>query len=516
MLIDWIVAVAPIAVVLVLMLRFRWGADRAGFAGWIAALALAFARFGAGLQLLALAQGKAVLLAAYVLYIVWMALIFFRVLDEAGAIRSIGAGLPSLTSDRGLQALLLSWAFGSFLQGISGYGVPTAVVAPLLIGVGFPAGPAVVIAGIGHAWAVTFGSLAASFQALVAATGRAGPELAPMSALLLGLACFGCGLAVLWAAGGAQAVRGGLIPLAVIGLVMSGTQYGLAQIGLYPLAAVGAGLAGLLAAAAVIQWRNRAAKESPLVASANGAMMPLWLALSPYALLIVVVGAAQLIGPAQEALDGLVIRVPFPEMRTALGYVTPAETGRTISVFGHPGALLAYSALATFALFSRLGRYDREAGRRIWRKTGKSALPASLGILTMVAMAVTMEHAGMTRRIAEGLGQWTGAAYPLVSPFIGALGAFMTGSNTNSNVVFASLQQNAAQLLALDPAVILAGQTTGGALGGAFAPAKVIVGCSTVGLAGKEGPVLKATALYGLAILAVVALAAAAITLGPL
>jgi lactate permease len=516
MLMDWLLAAAPVALVLVLMVGFRWSAARAGAAGWLTALGVAGARFGAGWQLLALAQGKSLLLSLYVLYIIWMALLFYHVVNSAGAIKAIGAGLPSLTKDRGMQALLLGWAFGAFLQGVSGYGVPTAVVAPLLVGLGFGPAAAVVIAGIGHAWAVTFGSLAASFQALIAATGRSGPELAPMSALLLGVACFGCGMAVLWAAGGMGTVARNAIPFVVLGLVMSGVQYVIALQGLYTLAAMGAGLAGMGTAVVLARWGNsgRDRDDPPAAVSAAPSTLEvrtlsLWLALAPYALLVVIVGVAQLVEPVGQALDVWVIRIRFPEMRTALGYVTPAETGRTISVFGHAGALLAYTAILTFALFARLRRYETEAygaARLIWRATVKGALPSSLGIATMVAMAVTMEHAGMTRLLAEGLSLAAGKAFPVVAPLIGALGAFMTGSNTNSNVVFASLQENVAQLLSLSPALILAAQTTGGALGGAFAPAKVIVGCSTVGLAGQEGGVLKATLLYGMAILVVVGL----------
>jgi lactate permease len=83
----------------------------------------------------------------------------------------------------------------------------------------------------------------------------------------------------------------------------------------------------------------------------------------------------------------------------------------------------------------------------------------------------------------------------------------MTGSNTNSNVVFGSFQQDAALLLGLSVPIILAAQTAGGALGSVFAPAKVIVGASTVGLGGEEGPVLKKVMAYGLLLVAVVSLA---------
>jgi lactate permease len=98
----------------------------------------------------------------------------------------------------------------------------------------------------------------------------------------------------------------------------------------------------------------------------------------------------------------------------------------------------------------------------------------------------------------------------LVAPFIGVLRAFMTDSNTNSNVVFGSMQRHVATLVGVSPLIILAAQTAGGAIGSMFAPGKVIVGCSTVGLGGKEGSVLRAAMRYGLVIMAGLAMATSA------
>jgi lactate permease len=134
------------------------------------------------------------------------------------------------------------------------------------------------------------------------------------------------------------------------------------------------------------------------------------------------------------------------------------------------------------------------------RRTIKSATPSSIGILSMVGMAMVMDRCGMTNVLARGLANVVGGTFPLISPFIGLLGAFMTGSNTNSNVVFTALQQNMAGLVGATTAVILAAQTTGGSLGSMIAPAKLIVGCSTAGLEGKEGQVLRITLRYGLLI----------------
>ena len=126
----------------------------------------------------------------------------------------------------------------------------------------------------------------------------------------------------------------------------------------------------------------------------------------------------------------------------------------------------------------------------------------------MVGFAMIMEQSGMTYTLAVGLSNVLESVFPFASPYIGLLGAFMTGSNTNSNVVFAGLQQQTAALLGLAVPVILAAQTTGGSLGSMLAPAKIIVGCSTAGLSGEEGQVLRKTIVYGVIITAVIGLVA--------
>jgi lactate permease len=513
---DWLLASLPLLAVLVLMLRFRWGGAKAGAVGWTVAFLVAALRFGAGWRLLVHAQVKGALLSLFVLYVIWAALLLYRVTDEAGALSAVGAGLPRLTPDRGLQALLLGWVFGAFLQGVSGFGVPVAVVAPLLVGLGFPPLAAVVISSVGHTWAVTFGSLGSSFYALIAATGRSGEELAPWAAVMLGLACLSCGAGTLWAAGGRRALRAGLVPLLLIGPVMAGVQLLVVTHGLWSIGGMVAGLAGLAVGVAWARLERGSAGfadqvyNSPMQPNPSGKGMSLGWALFPYGLLVAIVLAAQLLPPVRDFVGQVVVRVQFPELTTARGWVTPPGEGRTINVFGHAGALLIYASLVTYGLFRRQGRYAPGAVRRIARAVVQRAARSSLGIAAMVGMAVTMEHAGMTHLLADGVARVAGPAFPLVAPFIGALGAFMTGSNTNSNVVFGGLQQQVATLVGVSPLIILAAQTAGGAVGSLFAPAKVIVGCSTVGLGGEEGPVLRAAMRYGLAIVAGLALATGA------
>lgn len=490
---DLLLAALPIIVILILMLGFRSSAARAGLIGWLAAIAVASLGFGAGPKLLGYAQVKSLLLTLDVLLIVWNAFLLYRVTDEAGAIKIFSTALPALTPDRAMQALLIGWIFASFLQGVGGFGVPTAVTAPLLVGLGFSPISAVVIPSIGHAWSVTFGSLASSFQALMAATQLPGELLAPPSAAFLALASIGCGFMAAHASRDRGAIRRLAFAILILGALMGLTQYLIATRGLWNIAALGGsvvGLGGGVLAARLMRKEPSASGAEPVSA---GEML---LAFAGYIALVALTLAIQLIPPVREALSALTIRVQFPELTTSLGYSTPAGFGRQIPLLRHAGTILAASSFIAFWLYRRAGRLAPGSGRRILTDTATRMTSSSLGVAAMVSMAVIMAHAGMTEVLANGLSTGVGDLFPLAAPWIGGLGALITGSNTNSNVIFAALQLRTAELLGLQVAIILAAQTTGGAIGSVVAPTKIIVGASTTGAAGSEGEILQRLIVY--------------------
>ncbi len=514
---TWVLAFLPVLTVLALMLVLRWGGSQAGAASWLAALLSAVIFFGAGPQLLLVSQLKGLLLSLDVLYIIWSALLLFHIADEAGAVAVIGRALTALTGDRILQSLLIGWVFCSFLQGMGGFGVPIAVTAPLLVGLGFNPIQAVVMACLGHGWAVNYGSLATSYQSLLAVTNLPGEYLAADSAILLGISCYVCGALVAAVAGGLRGLLRGLPAVLILGSAMAVSQYLLATNRLWTVGATGAALVGLAAGLLVTRlpfYRSgpaAAVEKLPALENApNGQPRSLWVSLSAYVILILLAFALFLIPPVSEILTSIQLRTHFPAVSTSLGFTTPAEPGRAISPFGHPGAILLYSSFLAFLIYRRAGFYRPGAPGRILREVYKGAMNSSLGILAMVGMAVIMTHTGMTNLLAEGISQSVDRfAYPLVAPFIGGLGAFITGSNNNANVLFAVLQMRTAELLGLSVPLILGAQTSGGSLASVLSPAKVIVGCSTSGLSGKEGLVMRKLIPIGLIPLAVVALAAA-------
>jgi lactate permease len=515
-LVTWVVAATPIITLLILMVGFNWGGAKAGGVAWLVAIAAAYLGFGAGPELIAYSQTKAILLALWVLYIIWAALFLFQVVSEAGGIRVIGDALVRVTQNRVLQLMILAWCFTGFLQGFAGFGVPVAIVAPLMAAIGFSPVVAVVSTLIGHTWAVTYGSLGASFFAIVGVTGQAPEDLASPLALMLGLTVFLAGAGAVWSFRGPMAMLRVLPLVLVVGGVMAGVQWAMAVLGFYSLAAFTAGITGmivmiLLVRTGLFDRSDDADAKDPDATPASDAPESVmnWprflLAIHAYVLLVAIVLLVNMIDPIGDTLGRVSIDPSFPETTTDFGWTNEAtDSYRSIDVLTHPGALLLYTALIGLLVYRRAGLYDDGAMRRIARNAVDASVSASLGIVTLVGMALVMMESGMTFLLAQGIADIAGGAFPALSPFIGVLGAFMTGSNTNSNILFGALQLDTALILELNVGLILAAQTTGGALGSIIAPAKIIVGCSTVGLVGREGPVIRSGIKFGLAITAII------------
>jgi lactate permease len=281
-------------------------------------------------------------------------------------------------------------------------------------------------------------------------------------------------------------------------------QYTVATRGPFQLSAFAAGLTGI--GALVLAARllpHRAADDRPSGPAPAAGDPPGWLAVAPYVALILIVVAGELVSPVGRALDAVTIEVEFPATATAYGWRNPAAPGRTISVFGHPGAQIFYAAAVAYVLFARAGVFGSHSLARIARQTWTASWRPTAAILSLVGMAVLMAETGMTAALAGALAGAVGGAVPVLAPVLGAAGAFLTGSNTNSNVLFAPLQVETAGRIGANAAWLLAGQNLGGAVGSVFAPAKVIVGCSTVGLTSREeAEVLRTVLRLGAAIIA--------------
>jgi lactate permease len=476
----------PFALILFLMLGLRWTLTRTGLAAWGLTFLLAVSAFGAGLPLIAVSQAKALFLALDVLYIVWGALLFYGVCEEAGVIQAIGQGFAQAIPWKNLRAVTLAWAFASFLQGAGGFGVPVVITAPLLLETGFSPLQAVLLPVIGHAWAVTFGSLGTSFQALMTASSLPAGALAGPSAVLLGGVCVLSGLMIGIGTSERWEFFRVLPAIFIAGLTMAGAQYLLAVHGLWQVGSLGGGLAGLGAIFAMVRLTGRRQSIAPQPPDRKF----LW-GLAGYGVLMAVILSAQWIPPLRAALQSVQWRMTFPQTTTALGFSTAAESGKAIAPLGHPGALLVFASVAAALLYTRLGFLQRASLQSILRKTVRRAVPVSVGIFLMVGISTIFSQSGMMARLAEGVSASVGGAFPAVAPWLGALGAFLTGSNTNSNLLFTPLQQRMAQTLGLPEKILLAAQTAGGAVGSVISPAKVGLGVGALSGRPSEGEVMR-------------------------
>jgi lactate permease len=475
----------PILVVIVSMVYFRWNGKQAGLAGWMVGAGISIFIFGLDFNGLAVSQLRGLYLAIFVLAIIWPALALYHLVDQAGGIQAISNWFSSSVRNSGLLKVGLAWAFSGMLEGLAGFGLPVAIVSPLLVGMGVAPISAVAAVAVGHSWSVTFGDMGVIFQTLVAITGFKPELLIAPASLMLGFSCLACGWGAMLILRQTNLWR----QIGLLGLIMAFTQYGFAQIGLVPLSAFFAGLAGMICLLLLSRgnlWRTQI--TPPLIAAV--------LSYGSLALILILI---TVVPPIHQIVKSVNLSFIFPSVVTSAGYLTPVSK-QSLSILLYPGTILGLVFLISYRWHRRRGLFGITHWHSIIQKTLHSALPTSIGIMTMVGLASVMDYSGMMQELARGLSNTSGGLYPLISPWIGILGAFATGSNNNSNVLFAQLQTNIAQMLDLKPAIILAAQTTGGALGSMLAPAKIIVGCSTVGLRDGQGQVMRLTLGFGIGI----------------
>ena len=491
--VRYFLAATPILIVLICMMVFRIGGQYAGPIGLLAGILVAWQGFGLTPAVLWISQSKGLLLSLYVLAVFWPALLLYNIVNQANGIQSIVLALEGLITDRPILLIVVAWAFSSMLEGLAGFGIPVAIISPMLVGLGVPPVLAVASVAIGHAWSVTFGDMGVIFQTLTSVVKADPRALAFYAAILLGIACLLCGMVV---AHLFRRLDRWPVVLA-LALLMALVQYVFAVNQIPALASLFAGFSGVLGGIILNRFYFMGAQTKPGLPTLTA---PLKSALISYGCLALVMILITVIKPLNLYLGGFVWNAAFPEVKTLNGFVTAAVLKQTYRPLLHPGSAILLMIVISYFYNQRAHLYQQVNFRKIMTITWKSSWPAMLGILSMVGLSALMDHSGMTFQLAELFSSLFKASFPLVSTYIGMLGAFATGSNNNSNVLFGPLQESIAILLSFTPAIIVASQTTGGSLGSMIAPAKIIVGCSTVGIQGRDGEVLKITLPYGLLI----------------
>lgn len=508
--IMWIMAVLPIGLLLVLMVGLRWGAMKAAPFGVAVTVFTGMVFYKADLSLIALESAKGAWSAMVILVIVWTAVLLYQVGNEANAYRVIRNGMKRLLPNELLLVLALGWIFESFLQGITGFGVPVAVGAPLLIGLGVKPLWAVIIPLMGQSWGNTYGTLGAAWDALSMTSGMAVDSeayfaTAFFAAALLWLWNAVIGFSICWFYGKGTGLKKGFLAVAVLSALQGGGELLMSQFNTTVACFIPAclSLPGILLLGRTRFYRETWSmedsrimerKENHCGESNEDSGMSLLQAILPYILLSAITLVVLMVESVKQMLGSIKVGFSFPETVTGYGFVNEEVAPFSpLSPFTHASMFLLVSSLAGLVYYRSCGFVAAGGAKRVFRRTAKMALPSSIAVLALVIMSKIMSGTGQTVVLANGIAATLGNAYVSLAPFIGMLGSFMTGSNMSSNILFGSFQTATAEILGVDSSVILGAQTAGGSIGSAISPSNIVLGTTTANILGREGDVLKRT-----------------------
>lgn len=534
-----IISFIPIVVTIVLMVGFNWPAKRALPLAWVLACIIGIAVWK--MPIIAMdgtsAVGQTILgfLSAFeTLVIIFGAILIMNTLSQSGAMAAINGMFKGITPDARLQAIIIGFIFGAFIEGAAGFGTPAALAAPLLISVGFPPLCAAMVALIFNSVPVCFGAVGTptnmAFTTVKDAVQGLGGDLDAWkmaltfwSALPLAI---GCAVIMIIGVGFVCKFYGREKKFSDVFPVVPYIFFVTITFDFFYLliaAFIGPELVSLLAAIitlliTVVTTKNGflvpkdvwtfdkkdnwdrswlATTKVPEPKISDMALIKAW---TPY---FIIAGLLVLTRVAQKFGVGL-----FDQMKSfTIG------TGSSGLIFGgnwnwailwNPGVVFILVALITIPLHGMTGDNVRTAWKGALNQVKGAAIAllfgvAMVNIFRFTKMPVEMVPAGvgegvsysMLYAMAKGLADVAGSAYLVIAPFIGVLGAYMSGSNTVSNTLFSSLQFTTAGIVHLPYVLIVALQNNGGAIGNMVCVNNVVSACATTGTNGNEGKIIK-------------------------
>lgn len=530
-----LLAFLPILVIGLLLVGLRWSARNAMAVGFVVVVAVALGVWSVEPLSIVASTIQGLGIALDILYIVFGALLLLATLNASGAMSSIRAGFTRVSPDRRVQAIIIAWTFGAFIEGASGFGTPAAVVAPLLLALGFPAMAAVMAGLIIQSTPVTFGALGTPI--LVGVRGGLAGTSAEESLIAAGGSLDVFLVEVTHTAALLHASVGILIPLFIAAML---TKFfgadrrfseglaiwpfaifaGLVFVGPYWLTARFLGpefpsLLGGLVGMVIVVTAARSGFLQPKVAwdfAPRERWEPSWMGdLEPDTS-----APRQTIGTARAwspyvILAGVLVltRIPDLGIQSALRSVNP--TWRDILGYAGINAGFEFLYLPGFmfliAVVTSYFIHGMQASeiRSSWKMAGQQIVKAAPALLIAVPLVRIFINSGTTFSsgdlasmpliLAEGASAAVGGSWPAVAPIIGALGAFAAGSNTISNIMFAQFQFATAEAIGASPIVVVAAQAVGGAAGNMVTVHNVVAAAATVGLIGREGDLLRKTVI---------------------
>ena len=441
------VAALPILALLLLLGVLRkpaWMASLIGL-GTAVVIAAAIYRMPAGRLFAALSNGAAFGLFP-IGWVVFAAILLYRVSLESGKFEVLKDSIGHLTGDPRLQALLIAFAFGAFIEGAAGFGTPVAVAGAMLAGLGVPPFRAAAICLLANTAPVAFGSIAIPITTLAVTTGLpldrlsagVGRICAPVSLIVpayLVLVMFG-----------RKGLREVFPAVVVCGTVFAATQFAVSNFVNAQLTDI---LASMAAMSGLIIWIHLKGLRPLTATHPAGEMAHAW---APYALLVIFV---LLWGykPVQTRLDHFTVTFHWP------GLPASAAPYRLTWLSASGSACLCAAILGAVAVGLKPRAFARVVGH-----TAKQLALALLTLAAVLALAYLMNHCGATTTLGLAFAA-TGALFPFASALLGWLGVFLTGSDTSANALFGSLQVVTAHKLQMNAVLMASANSAGGVMG---------------------------------------------------
>ena len=524
-----LLALAPILTVFLLLVIVKLPASRAMPVTYVITVAIAIVAWQVPVLVIAASTAQGLVMAAEILYIIFGAILLLNVLQASGAVTSIRRGLLGVSPDRRIQAIIIVWLFGSFLEGASGFGTPAAVCSPLLVALGFPALGAVMIALIANSTAVVFGAVGIPVL-LGIDTGLQGTPVVNDYITDLGLTYGEYFRQIVVRIGILNNIVGTLIPLLMVACL---TRYfgqnkswreGLEVWGFALFAgfaftipatitAVFLGaefpslIGGLLGLAIVVTAAQRGFlipqqvwDFPPRASWLDGWMGNLQIKINPEAremnlakawLPYVLVGLCLML----SRLSFLPFQGLLKLVKLDLVNLFGTEIGIKSEPFYLPGTIFIVVVLLTCLLhkmqINALKQATVEAARTLAGTTIVLAAAVPMARVFINSGFNQSDLASMPLTLAAGVSNLAGQTWPLFAPIIGAMGSFISGSATVSNMMFSLFQFGVATQIDVSAAMITALQAMGAAAGNMICVSNVVAASATVGLAGQEGLLIR-------------------------
>lgn len=505
-----LVAVVPIVFIFwALIIRKMKGHQATLSATGIAILvAILVYRMPAGLALLSAAHG-----ALYGLFpICWIiigAIFLFNITVHSGQFEVIKHFMAGISSDRRLQALLIAFSFGAFLEGTAGFGAPVAITAAMLIGLGFHPLYAAGLCLIANTAPVAFGSIGIPITVASQVSGL--PELAvsqmvgrtlPLLSLILPL------YLVVLMSGWRRSLE--VWPaILVSGLIFALVQWFSSNYLGPMLPDVVAGMLSVIGLMVLLRfwkpsriWRFReeaAPAEGPGPVYTAGQVLRAW---SPFLILTLIVLAWGL-KPVKAALDGAgLLSFDIPGLQGMIRYADGSGVLPQHFKFNYLSASGTAILLAGIVSMPLLGVSWRQ-GLRIFAATLNQLKYPIVTIAAVLAFAYVVNNAGISLTLAAAMAS-TGVLFPFFAPVLGWLGVFITGSDTSSNALFARLQHAMASSIGVDPVVTVGANCSGGVMGKMISPQSIAVAAAAVSLVGRESDLFRFTVKHSFFLLGIV------------